>query len=835
MVTATQCVVISGREFCFQRPWDGRQLALAPVCPYLAFDTETEIVDLNVEIPRLALASASNGTDHVLLHPDQIADFIDLHTDARFICHNATFDFWVVDRHLREFGAEDVRRRWWVACRENRLHDSMILDQLIRLAEGRTERVKDKDTVLPRDLATVCAEYSFLRISKDDPHRGRYGEIIRKDWADVDEEFFVYAIKDAIATYRAYLGMRDRAEQLMREHGYDPDLNPAEPHAIRPDSVKTFGLLTEAVQVKGAIALAAITRNGMRLEASRLAKLKQEYRRKLDDIIKRFLGDYPGVIKQGRDGAVTLSRKTEAPAVSEKAVRGHLEQAVKEIKAKASITIEVPRTEKTGVVSTAAKLWKQYVDQHPFIKLWVEREKTAKLCEFFGNLSSVVHPRYTPLLRTGRTSCKKPNVQQVPREGGFRELFVPTPGHFLVAVDYTYAELRTLAAICESRFGESKLAQTIRAGIDPHCHTAALILGKTLSDFEALKEREDEVDIDGAVRTIKGHLFKKHRNNAKAINFGVPGGLGPATLVAYAESTFGVSLSMEQAAQMRGKLITEIYPELNEKDGYLAEDEMARLAKSLDSSASACWLSLDWKETRDKGIVRAVQNLVRGNTVKRDGGAYSKTYVDSVWNKLNKLNRNGDPRLVELLKRRQGCKELERLLFPTAVVTLTGRVRGDVTYTQARNTPFQGLAADGAKLALWRLVDEGYRVVGFVHDELLIEVPDEGGYVYEETVTRIRHVVNEEMEAVLGPRVPAECEASVSTCWSKSAKLLVKDGKVYPWTPDAGGSGCTKTEPALRHEMAPVDCTRCLGDGFVEGLTGPDTCSTCGGTGRDRS
>ena len=99
-------------------------------------------------------------------------------------------------------------------------------------------------------------------------------------------------------------------------------------------------------------------------------------------------------------------------------------------------------------------------------------------------------------------------------------------------------------------------------------------------------------------------------------------------------------------------------------------------------------------------------------------------------------------------------------------------IRGRVSFSQARNTPFQGLAADGAKLALWRLVREGFRVVGFIHDEILIELPDEGGYVGKETVDRVEQIMCSEMERVLGGTLPVGCEATLSTCWSKEAALI---------------------------------------------------------------
>jgi hypothetical protein len=118
------------------------------------------------------------------------------------------------------------------------------------------------------------------------------------------------------------------------------------------------------------------------------------------------------------------------------------------------------------------------------------------------------------------------------------------------------------------------------------------------------------------------------------------------------------------------------------------------------------------------------------------------------------------------------------------VATLTGRIRGRVKYSQARNTPFQGLASDGAALALFKLVKEGFKVVGFIHDESLVELRDEGGYVSEAKVNRVREIMCRAMESVLVGGIPVDCEAALSTCWSKGAKLIVRNGKVFPWEPE---------------------------------------------------
>ena len=155
------------------------------------------------------------------------------------------------------------------------------------------------------------------------------------------------------------------------------------------------------------------------------------------------------------------------------------------------------------------------------------------------------------------------------------------------------------------------------------------------------------------------------------------------------------------------------------------------------------------------------------------------------------VNRNPD--LAADLQNRTTGKELARQVTQAGVVTLTGRVRGRVRYSAARNTPFQGLAADGAALALFALVREGFRVVAFIHDEILVELPDEGGFVSKAAVDRVEQIMVQEMETVLGG-LPAAVASTVSTRWSKAAELIVQGDRVLPWSPAGPAAG--PQEPA---------------------------------------
>ena len=190
--------------------WDGQRLT----GDVLGFDTETAPI-VEGKVPPLALASASSGSEHCLIHPDRLGAFVRLHGDRHLVFHNVAFDFWVVAEHLAARGEAEALEAWWQIADADRMHDAMLLDELIRLARNDAHP-------RPRNLAEVAAEYAGLEVDKDDPFRLRYDEIIGKDWQGVGRGFFEYAIKDPIATLAAYAEMRRVATELMKAYGHDP-------------------------------------------------------------------------------------------------------------------------------------------------------------------------------------------------------------------------------------------------------------------------------------------------------------------------------------------------------------------------------------------------------------------------------------------------------------------------------------------------------------------------------------------------------------------------------------------------------------------------------------
>ena len=133
------------------------------------------------------------------------------------------------------------------------------------------------------------------------------------------------------------------------------------------------------------------------------------------------------------------------------------------------------------------------------------------------------------------------------------------------------------------------------------------------------------------------------------------------------------------------------------------------------------------------------------------------------------------------LEKRQPSLELARRIFWGNALTLSGRLRGHVGFSQRANTPFQGLAADGNKLALFRLLRRGIQVCGFVHDEMLVLIPD--GTDYDAAVSQVQQILAESMQEFT-PDIPVETEYLFADRWYKGVDEQPRDiqGRIIPYT-----------------------------------------------------
>ncbi len=149
---------------------------------------------------------------------------------------------------------------------------------------------------------------------------------------------------------------------------------------------------------------------------------------------------------------------------------------------------------------------------HPAVTKLLEYRGQEKTLSAFGeNVLGLINPRTHRIhpdfnqygADTGRFSCTRPNVQQIPATSDFRKCFVAPAGYKLVTCDYSQAELRILAELS----GDEGFVTAFQSGGDLHSLTASQMFGVPLADVQ-----------------------KPQRNAAKAINFGLAYGMGPGGL-----------------------------------------------------------------------------------------------------------------------------------------------------------------------------------------------------------------------------------------------------------------------------------------------------------------
>ncbi|GFE53780.1 DNA polymerase I [Babesia ovis] len=169
---------------------------------------------------------------------------------------------------------------------------------------------------------------------------------------------------------------------------------------------------------------------------------------------------------------------------------------------------------------------------HPSIQALREYRKTNKaVTAFTEKIPNHIDPntgRIYPNINqigaeSGRFSCDNPNLQQIPRDRRFRECFVADTGHKLVIADFSQIELRIAADIAEDR----RMIDAYNKGEDLHSLTASLVKGKPISE-----------------------VTKEERQLAKAVNFGLIFGMSLAGFRNYAESCYGVQLSVSSAREI---------------------------------------------------------------------------------------------------------------------------------------------------------------------------------------------------------------------------------------------------------------------------------------------
>lgn len=208
----------------------------------------------------------------------------------------------------------------------------------------------------------------------------------------------------------------------------------------------------------------------------------------------------------------------------------------------------LPVTQRTdgGAPSTGESALLELVDKHPAIQLILDHRGVAiQISHFVEGWKSRMkqdrrlHPSFKMLTVTGRTSCKDPNLQQVPRDPTIRKLLGAPDGRVFIEMDLSQAELRIAAIMAHD---ETMLGIYSSDSADIHTETYKIISG------------EDELSKDK-------YEAKEQRKKAKAVNFGLLYGMGWKKLILYAKDNYGVIFTPKEAQNIRERYF-EMYSKL---------------------------------------------------------------------------------------------------------------------------------------------------------------------------------------------------------------------------------------------------------------------------------
>jgi len=232
-------------------------------------------------------------------------------------------------------------------------------------------------------------------------------------------------------------------------------------------------LPTEHLQTIGYIALSDIGRRGMFVDRDYMSRLRQEFvdKKLVNDEVLSIYGYYPG-----ESGNQTVLQT----------LLSHIEGSLQMLDNDPSKKFR--RTKKKKEIQlTDESLVILGSREHPLIKAYKDSEHQGKIISTYLNeglvhVDNAVHPSFTPLVKTGRTSCRGPNMQNLPRKENVRGIYIPRPGYLLYAADYSQLELCALAQSCYTVYGRSTMREVINDGVDLHTWFASIVLNKDIKD-----------------------------------------------------------------------------------------------------------------------------------------------------------------------------------------------------------------------------------------------------------------------------------------------------------------------------------------------------------------
>jgi DNA polymerase-1 len=548
----------------------------------LAFDTETARMagagKAMFELaPALVCLSVSDGAVTTLHDPREAVDwFLDALGDGEttLVGHNVVFDLAVLVRAVFEDTDRDVTGDVFDALAAGRILDTKIRAQLLSIAYGTNEFEFSLGTLVKRHLKIDLSE------EKKAPWawRLRYHELLGVPLDQWPAAARQYALDDATHTWNLFRAL------------------PAAPN--------------EKFQVCAAWWLHLAGCRGIEIDAEWAYDLDGFFAREQEAAAAKLRA--AGILRPSgsQDKPATQAIFVAAfkalglpPARTDKGAIACNADAMRELEEAADVGFELPAAMIDLVeYNRAGKFRSTYLEP-----ILAAADSAAPLCA-----------SYNVLVESGRTSCRAPNLQNIPARAKPREkskerhgseirgCFVPRPGYVFVQADYSSLELATLAQVLNYVSGrESSMARAINLDRDLHLSLAASILGISYEAALALKKAEDPKVLET-------------RQTAKVANFGYPGGCGAATFASMARAQ-GVAVSVETAEQLR-RAWFEAWPEVQDYFawiGALKSGDGLYVCKQFGPSG----LGSTWRVRRTPSFTAAANTFFQG--LAADGAKYA--------------------------------------------------------------------------------------------------------------------------------------------------------------------------------------------------------------------
>jgi DNA polymerase-1 len=416
--------------------------------------------------------------------------------DVHLIGHNTAYDTVVCANERPE-----LLPLLFNAYEAGRIHCTMLREMLIDLSHGKLGyRPKGYYT-----LGNLAKKYLGVDLSKDeDSWRYRYGQLIHVPIRDWPHDAKKYALDDGGTPLRIY-----------ELQGDIPDSTRQAAYGFAFQLMQTWGMRTDPEWVEALERRLDMTYSELQRELRQFGLIRADGSQDKKLTQSLIEATYPGPAPRTKPSkSFPLGQVKTSSEVCEKCSH--------------------PGLQKLSDYSDVQKLLTTFV---PVVK----QGTVVPVC-----------PSINTLVKNGRSSYRKPNLQNLPRKGGVRECFVPRSGKVFIDADYDSLEVRTLGQVLWSHGIGRTLVDRYNADpdYDPHSEFGGRVLN---------------LDYETAIQWKKANHnnFKTEtRQMCKAGVFGLPGGMGAKTFVDYAWNNYKVRLTLEKSRWL-SREYRKFLPEIN--------------------------------------------------------------------------------------------------------------------------------------------------------------------------------------------------------------------------------------------------------------------------------